>query len=169
MSIRSKIMKAKFRKFSRYYRKHIWVEYLSIFSIHVLISIIINSMRSDSTEISDLLFSSVWFAVIFTPIIRFNRPTQEGLGLYDRVDHVRHYQVGQRPQLKAFLETQGYTIDHNDGAVSYFKSEQDNIFSTRKTFLHETAHWIALVAPPEILDQVPDTIISIYPKKQIQS
>lgn len=162
-------MKAKFHQFKAFITKHIWADFLFIFVLHFLISLLSKKITGNDKLLEDMLFMSAGFSLVMTPIFRIMRPTEKEHNLYDMVDHVRHYQIGQRPELKAFLETQGYAIDHNDGAVSYFKSEQDNIFSTRKTFLHETDHWIALVASPEILDRVPDSIISIYPLRQKQS
>ncbi len=159
-------MKARIRKFKTFIEQNIWADFLFVFTVYITIQLVSNYMKSDAKPIGELLLPSLFFTVIFVPIIRMLRPNEEGLGLYIMVDHVRHYQVGQRPQLKSFLESKGYLTDYNKGSISYFKSKKDSVFTTQKTFIHETEHWVALVAPPEVLNQVPASIISIYPQKR---
>ena len=160
-------MKAGLLKFKRYIEKHIWADFLFVFVVYLTLQLASNYLRSESKSISELLFTSAGFTLFMTPFFRLTRPTEKNLGLYDMVDHVRHFKIGQRPQLKTFLESQGYTVDKNEGSVTYFKSDKDNIFSSIRTFLHESDHWVALVAKPDILDHVPDSILSIYPRKKV--
>ena len=157
-------MKANFLKFRTFIKKHIWADFLLVFIIYFTFQLLSRQWTNNDKSLNELLLSSVGFSLLFTPIHRLIGPDEEEHSLYDLVDHVRYYQIGQRAPIKAFLETQEYSTDYNEGAVSYFKSEHDSIFSSTKTFIHETDHWIALVAPPNILDKVPDTITSIYPK-----
>lgn len=160
-------MSAKFkgvRRFKSYLRKHIWADFLFVFIVYFTIHIIADAMGwgvGKSTK--GLILNSLGFTLIMLPFNRLMRTTEEGLGLYELVDNVRHYQIGQRPLLKTYLESQGYEVDYNEGSVTYFMSDDDKILSTSKTFLHETEYWIALVAEPKILDQVPSTISSVYP------
>ena len=158
-------MKAIFYKFKAFIQKHIWADFLFVFILYFTIQAVSNQMRSDGKSINDLLFTSACFSIIGTPIFRLLRPNEEGLGLYVMVDNVRHYQVGQRELLKSYLESKGYTIFNKEGSVLYFNSKNEGLFSNQKTFIHETNHWIALVAPPKILEEVPSTISSICPQK----
>lgn len=146
-------------------RKHIWANFLFVFIIYFIIQIIKDQVFGDSAkQIKDLLIDSIGFTLTLAPIFLLMGHDDEGLGIYDLVDHVRHYQVGQSPKLKSYMKSKGYTVDYTKGGVIYYTSSDESIFSTKKTFLHETEHWVALVAKPDILDQVPVDIISIYPR-----
>ena len=158
-------MKAKFKRFKAFIRKHIWADFLFVFITYSIIQIIGDQVFGNADrQIKELLFKSIWFTFFLTPLFRLLRHDNEGLGIYDLVDHVRHYQVGQSPKIKSYMQSKGYTVDYTKGGVIYYTSSDESIFSTKKTFIHETDHWIALVASPDILDQVPIDIISIYPR-----
>jgi len=157
-------MRAKFKAFKAFIRKHIWADFLFVFIIYFTLQLLSRQWTNSDKSFNELLLHSIGFSLLLIPIVRWTRPDEKEHSLYDLIDHVRYYQIGQKAPIKAFLESQEYSTDYNEGSVSYFKSERDSIFSSTKTFIHETDHWIALVAPPHILDKVPNTITSIYPK-----
>jgi len=150
-------------------RKNIWADFLLTFVLHFIITWLFQYFEDkESRTLVASLLNSAGFALIMTPVFRILRPTEENnmMEIYETLDHVRHYQRGQRPQLKAYLESCGYEVDHNDGAISYFRPIESNSLLRKSTFIHETDHWIALVAPEEILQGVPESIVSIYTAKK---
>lgn len=158
-------MNDKFRKFKAFIRNHIWADFLFTFILFLLINIIQDLFsKNTDVQLQEILIESFWFSIILTPIFRLLRPMEDGIDLYEFVDHVRYYKIGQQGEIIKFLESKGYKVDYIEGNVTYFISDQDTILKTSKTFVHKTDHWISLVANPSTLDEVPSKIKSIYPK-----
>lgn len=156
-------MKSFLNKFKAFLRNHIWADFLLTFIVFFLLDYFLRTSGREK-PISQVLLYAGLNSLILTPIFRYFRKEKNGFDPYDTVDNVRHYQVGQRAQIKTYLESKGFMVDYNNGAISYFKTDEGSVFSNQQTFIHETDHWIALVAAPEILEDVPSSINSIYPK-----
>ena len=123
-------------------------------------------MKEPPEDLRPMLLETILFTLIMTPILRYLNTLDQGQDPIELGDHVRHFKVGQRATIKAYLESKGYQSDYNQGAVSYFKSTDENALSSKQTFIHESDYWIALVADPIVLRDVPDTIHQIYPKNR---
>lgn len=146
-----------------YIKKHIWAHFAFNFIVFFTIQYLLDRVfEKDFEALTELLLETAIWTFVMTPIFIYLNKIENGHDPYAMVDHVRHYKTGQRPQLKKYLETKGYKVDLNEGSISYFSSDKDNPISRKQTFIHETDHWIALVAKPEILEDVPSTIVSIY-------
>jgi len=158
-------MKAQLLKLKSYLRKNIWAEMLLIFMVYFVLHFIGDQLGDKNLSLTEQLVKSAFFSLFMVPVFRALR-TDDEMNIYDQVDHMRHYQVGQKSELVTYLESKGYQMDYIKKSVAYFESDSDRILSTDKTFIHETDHWIALVAQPEILDGVPKSITSIYPSQQ---
>lgn len=154
-------MKSYYNKFKTYLRNHIWADFLLTFIIFFLIDYFLRISGKEKNLNQVLLYAGL-SSLILTPIFRYFRKEENGFNPYDTVDNVKYFQIGQRPKIKSYLESKGYSADHNNGSISYFKTDQGSLISIQETFIHETDHWIALVASKKILEDVPSSIKSIY-------
>ena len=148
-------------------RKNLVANFVFNFFVFLGMKILLTILLKEPLEdLKPMLLETSLFALIMTPILRYLNTLDQGQDPIELGDHVRHFKVGQRATIKAYLESKGYQSDYNQGAVSYFKSKDENVLSSKQTFIHESDYWIALVADPIVLRDVPDTIHQIYPKNR---
>ena len=155
-------MKSFYNHFKALLRNHIWADFLFTFIIFFLVDYFFRFSGKEKPIHQVLLYAGL-SSLVLTPVFRYFRKEENGFDPYETVDNVRHFQIGQRPQIKSYLESKGYSVDYNKGSISYFKTDQGSLLTSQETFIHETDHWIALVASHKILEQVPTSIKSIYP------
>jgi|GEM_PF-5382222 len=154
-------------KFRAFIRKHFWADFIFNLILFFFLKLALNViLDGDQKDLIPVIIETILFAFIMTPIFRILRKKGDTEDAYAQIDHIRHYQIGQRPEIKSYLESKGYRVEYNKGTTSYFSSKDDNLFSSIQTFMHETDHYIALVAPEKILQEVPDSIVSIYTAKK---
>jgi len=158
-------MKSKLNRLKAFLRNNIWAHFIFNFIFFLIFTYFLRNVIGTSTRSLNVIAREAFFFSLFmTPFLRYLGKEENGFDPYEKVDNVRHYKMGQRPQLKTYLESKGYKSDYNNGSISYFKNDNKSILSNQQTFLHESDHWIALVAAPPILAEVPSYIESIYPK-----